>query len=369
MNFLVISDAPILTKYGKLTAYAPYVKEMDIWTDLVDHAHFVCPIRYKSVLFTKAFKNQDSSVVGLKRLEFNSLLSAVISLLIVPYQAIVLWSEMRNADHIHLRCPGNIGLLGCIIQILFPNKKKTAKYAGNWDPKAKQPLSYKIQKWLLSNTFLTRNMQVLVYGEWKGMSTNVQSFFTASYFESEKKEVPLRDFKTPLKALFVGTMGENKRPFETAQLIRSLRRERIDISLEMYGEGEVSEDIKWYRKENGLRDHILLRGNRPATMVKEAYQKADVVILLSKSEGWPKVVAEAMFWGAIPIVSNVSCVPWMIGNGERGILIENPEKIDIKELKNLLLDSTQLQKMSTAAMTWSRQYTMDTFTKEIEKLL
>jgi hypothetical protein len=35
-------------------------------------------------------------------------------------------------------------LLGCVLQI-FSNKKKTAKYAGNWDPK-KQPWDYKLKK-------------------------------------------------------------------------------------------------------------------------------------------------------------------------------------------------------------------------------
>jgi len=53
---------------------------------------------------------------------------------------------MKSANHIHLRCPGNIGLLACLIQILFPNTPKTSKYAGNWDPNAKQPFTYKIQK-------------------------------------------------------------------------------------------------------------------------------------------------------------------------------------------------------------------------------
>ena len=60
---------------------------------------------------------------------------------------------MKNADHIHWRCPGNMGLIGAIVQILFPKKNKTAKYAGNWDPKAKQPFTYKLQRWILSNTF------------------------------------------------------------------------------------------------------------------------------------------------------------------------------------------------------------------------
>jgi len=72
---------------------------------------------------------------------------------------------MVQADYIHLRCPGNMGL-EALVQMLFPNKPKTAKYAGNWNPKSKQPWSYRLQKWILSYTFLTQNMQVLVYGEW-----------------------------------------------------------------------------------------------------------------------------------------------------------------------------------------------------------
>ena len=42
---------------------------------------------------------------------------------------------MQDADHIHLRCPGNIGLLGCFSSNFISKKIKTAKYAGNWDPK------------------------------------------------------------------------------------------------------------------------------------------------------------------------------------------------------------------------------------------
>jgi hypothetical protein len=43
----------------------------------------------------------------------------------------------KNADHIHLRCPGNIGLLGFIN--IFSFKKAKPQICWNWDPKAKQP--------------------------------------------------------------------------------------------------------------------------------------------------------------------------------------------------------------------------------------
>ncbi len=369
MKLLIISDAPILSNSGEKEAYAPYVKEMDIWMQHASDVSFVCPTKYDRNLLTQAFQIQDFEVQSLRRLEFHSVLSALISFLTIPYQAILLWNTMRKADHIHLRCPGNLALLASIIQVTLPRKRKTAKYAGNWDPKSKQPLAYSIQKWILSNTSLTKNMQVLVYGEWPGMTKNIKPFFTASYYDNEKEPIIDREFEQPLKAIFVGTMGANKRPFETVQLIKSLRSSGLDITLEMYGDGAVVEDIKWYRKENGILNQIVIRGNQPGHVVKEAYKNADLLILLSKSEGWPKVVAEAMFWGVVPIVSSVSCVPWMIGNDKRGILIHDTEHIDVEYLRKQLTNKEALVQMSKEAVEWSRQYTMDTFAQEIKKLL
>jgi hypothetical protein len=61
-------------------------------------------------------------------------------------------------------------------------------------PNLKKPWSYQLQQWILSNTFLTRNMKVLVYGVWDGQSQNIYPF-TASYSEikisSKKLQTPI----------------------------------------------------------------------------------------------------------------------------------------------------------------------------------
>jgi hypothetical protein len=41
----------------------------------------------------------------------------------IPANMFKIFKAMRQADHIHLRCPGNTGLLGCVLQI-FPSKRK-----------------------------------------------------------------------------------------------------------------------------------------------------------------------------------------------------------------------------------------------------
>ena len=52
------------------------------------------------------------------------------------------------------------------------------------------------------------------------------------------------------------------------------------------------------------------------------YSKCDFIILPSKSEGFPKVIGEAMNYGCIPIVSDVSCISQYIQNGVNGFLIK-----------------------------------------------
>jgi glycosyltransferase involved in cell wall biosynthesis len=193
------------------------------------------------------------------------------------------------------------------------------------------------------------------------------------------------------------------------------------ISLDYYGDGPLKAVIESRVKAAGLEDHIRLHGNVENSIVTQAYKNAHFSFLLSKSEGWPKAVAEAMFWGCIPVASKVSCVPWMLGiatsnadkqtyplglgkgfdasSSESGALsvskgrerLQNEETnpsglgkgLDAKQRGILINDILQagivveeylkqpelLQHMSQAAAAWSQQYTLDDFEREIALLL
>ena len=100
-----------------------------------------------------------------------------------------------------------------------------------------------------------------------------------------------------------------------------------------------------------------------------AYQKSHFVVLPSKSEGWPKVVAEAMFWGCVPIASPVSCVSYMMGNGSRGVVLQEELNQDVDQIEAVISKQEVYQKMASEGQTWSRQFTTDKFEAEIKKLL
>lgn len=370
MNFVIITHVPHILEQNHYFAYAPYVREMNIWTKQAENVIIVAPeSKSKKSPIEIKYNHENIEFVSVDGFDVMDLKGIASTFFKLPGICWKIYSAMRKADHIHLRCPGNMGLLGCVVQILFPNKIKTAKYAGNWDSKSKQPFSYKFQKWILSNTFLTGNMQVLVYGQWEGSSKNIKPFFTATYNEVDKSPIVSRDLNDKIHFVFVGALVSGKNPLYAIQLLETLHKNGVEVTLDLYGEGAERIKLKEYINQNKLENIISLKGNQTQEMVKKAYEQSHFVILPSESEGWPKAVAEGMFWGCVPVATKVSCVPFMLDHGNRGVLLEMNLEKDVNQLEILLGNEVNYEIKSEKASDWSRNYTLDVFEDEIKKLL
>lgn len=374
MKFAIVSHVQHFRKNETLWAYAPYVMEMNLWLQQVDVLRVVAPESKhtfaESENILQSYQHDDFVLETIPSIDFLNFKNTLTSLFQLPVILYKIFSACLWADHIHLRCPGNIGLLGCLVQILFPWKQKTAKYAGNWDPKAKQPLSYRLQKWILNNRFLTRNMQVLVYGDWPGVTKNIVPFFTASYAESEKTTLHKRTYFDCIRFVFVGSLSPNKNPMKSLEWVYQLQeKHELTVLLDFYGDGSERDKLSDFIRKKKLETIVKLHGNQPKEVLKKAYQAADFLLLPSQSEGWPKAVAEAMFWGVIPVVSPVSCVPWMLDFGKRGLFFETDVNKTTERFISLIKNPDALQKMAELAADWSRNYTLERFDSEIKKLL
>ncbi|MGV8995194.1 MAG: glycosyltransferase family 4 protein [Flavobacterium sp.] len=351
-------------------SYGPYVREMNIWTKFADEVSVVANVgKYAKSEIDLDYTHPRLKIRKIATINFQSFSRIIRSFYYLPSIFFKIFIEMKSADHIHLRCPGNIGLIGCIVQIFFPSKSKSAKYAGNWDPTSSQPLSYKIQKWILSNDFLTRNIKVLVYGDWKDKSKNIKPFFTATYREVDKIPLFPKKFDRQISLLFVGSLSDGKRPLYSLKLAEKLHRNGFNVKIDFYGEGHERATLEKYIINNELSQIATLYGNQNQVEVRKAYQNSHFLILPSKSEGWPKVVAEAMFWGVVPIVTSISCTPNMLDFGSRGLLLNLNLNDDIDQISSLIRDGSRYVEMSTKASIWSREFTLDKFENEIELII
>lgn len=403
MRFAVFTHVLHREQEGRYYAYAPYVREMNLWFRYVEEVEVVAPLeerRRRGEEETGGKGEEEKRGVGEEgsggngelynhsRITFSEIPSfhllnfpaALDSLIKIPVIFFRILAAMRRADHLHLRCPGNIGLLAAIAQIFFPGKPKTVKYAGNWDPESKQPWTYRLQKWILNNTFVSRNIKVLIYGKWPGQSKNIVPFFTASLSEKDR-EVVEKDFNPPYKFIYTGNLVQGKGIAETIQLIEVLLKKEVDCRLEIYGDGPFEKHLRNLVRKKGLSDFISFKGRVSLQELKSAYRRAQFSVLLSQSEGWPKVIAEGMWFGCIPVATDVSCVPWMLGEGSRGIVVDSTFKVQDSrfnvdwidktagEVQEVIENREEMRRMSFAAQEWSQGYTLEGFEEAIRQLL
>ncbi|MDY2587159.1 glycosyltransferase family 4 protein [Winogradskyella aquimaris] len=369
-KFLVVTYTPLIKKEGEYYSYSPYVDEMDMWFSFADEYRILSPDSYPTDFLSKPFQSKNIKGYRIPFIAFNSFSRIIKGIVLLPFVIFQIFRAMFWANHIHFRSPGNITLIGAVVQIFFPFKKKSVKYAGNWDPNSKQPLSYRVQKAIFRNTILSKNINVLVYGEWPNETSNVVPFMSATYRESEKQPFKHRDFNGRLKFVFIGAMVVGKRPKLTVQIVQKLLDNGIDAELHMFGDGDLIEEIRELVKHYNLQDRIHIYGNRDKSEIKQCLLDAHFSILPSKSEGWPKAIAEGMFFGAIPISTKISCLPWILDYGKRGILIDE----DLNEAFSVILNELRkgndyLNTMSKKAQDWAQQYTLDRLEQEIKKVV
>jgi glycosyltransferase involved in cell wall biosynthesis len=372
MHLAIFSHVKHLWFQDWCYGYGPFVREMNLWSKYTQSITVLAtkyePSKVAPDGMDAAYTSTQFNFLEVPGFHLLNPFAVVATIFKVPYIFIKCLSLMAKADHIHIRCPGNVGLIACVAQIFFPHTPKSTKYAGNWDPNSQQSWSYRLQQAILRNRFLTRNMQVLVYGQWTGEPPHIKPFISATFYEADKVHFAPRNYRATLKLVFAASLVPGKRPLLTIQVVEALNQQGYPAILDMFGDGPLMEELKDYVDAKGLQEQIIFHGNQDIRLIMDYYKKAHFNILPSKSEGWPKAVAEGMFFGCVPIATAVSCVAWMLDFGKRGIIIE----ADLDSAINTIvqhLEAHDLSAMAQAAQAWSQQYTFDRLEADIERVL
>lgn len=125
-------------------------------------------------------------------------------------------------------------------------------------------------------------------------------------------------FKEDNKILImVGTLTENKGQFDALKIIEKLGD---DYKLLIVGDGPDRDKIQEYIKQHRLQNKVILTGK--ITEVERYYWISDALLFLSKNEGLPLTILEAMATGLPVFTTKVGGIPEVINNYENGIFIE-----------------------------------------------
>jgi glycosyltransferase involved in cell wall biosynthesis len=208
-----------------------------------------------------------------------------------------------------------------------------------------------------------------VYGKWENQTRNIYPFFTASYFENEIEKVEKKPLNKKIQLLYAGAFTKSKQALLSVKTAEELIKKGLDVALNMYGNGAEFKAIKQYIKNANLENQVVLHGNKSKEVLKKAFQEAHFLIFISKSEGWPKVVAEAMFWSCLPISTKVSCVPYMLDYGKRGGLVASELNEIVEKLMCYIENVKVYEKQVFEAKKWSQTVTLEKFELGIKKVV
>ena len=155
--------------------------------------------------------------------------------------------------------------------------------------------------------------------------------------------------------------------------------EEEDLSFEIYGFGDLEEDLKAQIENLGVRN-ISIEGELNPSDVKAKLKESDLIVVPCKvaedgdMDGIPTVIFESMAVGLPVLTTSVSAIPEIIKDGENGFIIEpeNPELLADKIREIVLMPEEKLYEIRCRAQSdvqdiSSVDKTMQTYVDVLEK--
>ena len=166
------------------------------------------------------------------------------------------------------------------------------------------------------------------------------------------------------KLVTVGRLSKEKGLDILIEVAKELKKINNNWQWDIWGDGDLYQDVLMKIQENNLEDKIFLKGNNPNVI--QEYKNYGIYVLTSYREGLPLVLLEAKA-NEIPIVSfDIDTGPnEIVRNNINGFLIS---AFDVKDMANkinmLLTDSHLCESFSKNAYLDIEKFSVDNILKQ-----
>jgi len=122
--------------------------------------------------------------------------------------------------------------------------------------------------------------------------------------------------------------------------LAALRREGLDASLHLIGDGSLRDSLEHQARELAIVDAVQFAGWKDGAEVRHAIEQSRIVVLPSYAEGLPIVLMEAFALGRAIVSTQVAGIPELVVPTESGWLVECGDAIALADaLRSALLSS------------------------------
>lgn len=351
---------------GLVVGWGPTVTEINHLALVFDEIYHIAPLHTASAPPSAIeYAAENIHFVPIKPSGGKTLSQKLAVLFNAPATITKVHEILNKVDVFQFRAPTGIGIFMIPYLTLCVKKEGWFKYAGNWNQK-KAPLGYRLQRWFLKH----QKRKVTINGHWEHQGVQCITFENPCLTENDRvtgnKSIQLKEFKAPYTYCFAGRLEDAKGVRIIMEAFRLLENKSWVKEVHMIGNGIELPEYKELAKESGIK--FVFHGFMERKQVFAIFQKSHYFLLPSTaSEGFPKVIAEAMNFGCIPIVSEVSSIGQYIQNEENGLIISpvSSEVLCAKINESFLLAPERIKAMQVFNHELGKKFTYGYYTNRI----
>lgn len=275
----------------------------------------------------------------------------------------IIWREIRRADAVHTPIPGDIGTIGMVMAFAL-GKPLFVRHCGNWF--VQRTVAERFWKWFMERFAGGRNVMLATGGHPEPPSRrnpNVDWIFSTSLREQELMKCSPRNGKDLSRErirLVIACRQEKGKG--TEKVIKSLPFILEDIPqiiLDVVGDGSALAEYREVANAMNLSERVTFHGKLNHSQLIRLLSEAHLFCYPTDSEGFPKVVLEALACGLPVITTPVSVLPQLI-DPDCGVLLEenSPEALALA-VKNVLSNRDVYLRMSARCVEIAREYSLE----------
>jgi glycosyltransferase involved in cell wall biosynthesis len=276
----------------------------------------------------------------------------------------VMLREAVRADAAHAPIPGDVGTIGMLLAVAL-RKPLFVRHCGNWDRRATAAEYF--WRWFMETFGGGRNVMLATGAADEPPSkknASIRWVFSSSLTERELETYGAaaseRTRRSGRRKLIIVCRQEKGKGVETVlQALPALLDDFPTLELDVVGDGSALPEFKRLAEAMGLNGRVVFHGGVDHSSVMKLLQEADLFCFPTKSEGFPKVVIEAMACGLPVITTRVSALPRIIGDGAGLLLDENTPAALAAAVRECLADSDRYRAMSEQARRVARGYSLE----------
>jgi glycosyltransferase involved in cell wall biosynthesis len=280
----------------------------------------------------------------------------------VVRNGVTLLREAIKAQSVHAVIPGDIGTLGMLLAWAL-RKRLLVRHCGNWF--VQRTNAERFWHWFIERFAGGRNVMLVTGGGPSGPSRrnpHVRWVFSTSLTAEELVSCAYIRAGAPgggPRLITVARQGPQKGTGIAIRTLPLLLNEYSGIELHVVGDGPSLPDLRRLAAELGVERRVVFHGRVEHDEVLRQLRAADLFCLLSASEGFPKVVLEALACGLPVITTRVSVLPHLLANGCGALVEEALPEAMARAVRACLNDPRRYRTMSELAVRTARDYSLE----------